>query len=213
MLCLGVLMWLRFGTDSVDAPLGPTMYDDGTYKFLRVQKYDPTVPVSYNQCQPIDVVMNPLGAPPEAEKVLRLAIRDVERATGIEFRYKGRSNLRPTVKRTRGPILVTWTDEEEVASMTDRVAGLGGSGYIAYDGERAYYSTGQIILSADTYDRLHRSGDVDSMRATLDHEFGHVMGLGHVDDENELMAPTRGNVERFGHGDLTGLAILGTQPC
>lgn len=193
-------------------PLHPTMYDDGTYRFLSVQAYDADVPVTYNHCQQLHVVMNPLGAPPEAEDVLQVALDDLHRATGFDLRYDGPSIERPYLGRRSGPILVTWTDESEMPSLTDDVAGRGGSSYTAFSGERAWYATGQVYLSANYFERLHQAGDVSRMRAVLDHEFGHVLGLDHVEDGDELMHPS-GRRLQFGHGDLTGLAILGTQPC
>jgi hypothetical protein len=46
--------------------------------------------------------------------------------------------------------------------------------------------------------------------AVIRHELAHVVGLDHVDDENELMHPVgHPDAVTFGPGDLTGLAELG----
>ncbi|MFT6564751.1 MAG: hypothetical protein ACJAY5_001511, partial [Actinomycetes bacterium] len=42
------------------------------------------------------------------------------------------------------------------------------------------------------------------------HEWGHVVGLDHVDSRNELMFPNlMGNLTDYGSGDKAGLRILG----
>ena len=46
----------------------------------------------------------------------------------------------------------------------------------------------------------------------MDHEFGHVVGLDHVDDPAELIQYNMG-VTAYGPGDLEGMARLGSIPC
>ena len=45
------------------------------------------------------------------------------------------------------------------------------------------------------------------------HELGHLVGLDHVDDPNELMYPRAAERTSYGPGDLKGLALLGAIPC
>jgi predicted Zn-dependent protease len=51
------------------------------------------------------------------------------------------------------------------------------------------------------------------MRAILDHELGHVVGLGHVQDPHELMYDEQLERTTFGPGDLQGLARVGSVAC
>ena len=51
------------------------------------------------------------------------------------------------------------------------------------------------------------------MRAIVQHELGHVLGLDHVDDPGELMYDTSSGRTDFGPGDLEGLARLAGVPC
>ena len=45
------------------------------------------------------------------------------------------------------------------------------------------------------------------------HEFGHVIGLDHVDSPRELMHEGNNDLTSFGPGDLEGLRLLGKGPC
>ena len=50
-------------------------------------------------------------------------------------------------------------------------------------------------------------------RAIILHELGHLIGLDHVDDNDQLMYPRAGDVLDFADGDLTGLSVLGAGAC
>ena len=52
-----------------------------------------------------------------------------------------------------------------------------------------------------------------NLQAIVDHEFGHLVGLDHVDDPGELMAEVNIGRTSYGPGDLEGLARLGAIPC
>ncbi|MCY0725732.1 hypothetical protein OVW19_28745, partial [Klebsiella pneumoniae] len=76
------------------------------------------------------------------------------------------------------------------------------------------YVTGTVTLDAPDLDRLmDRSDGLTQVRAILLHELAHVVGLGHVDDTNELLHPSNSSRIDFGPGDLEGLALLGSGPC
>jgi predicted Zn-dependent protease len=45
------------------------------------------------------------------------------------------------------------------------------------------------------------------------HELGHLVGLAHVDDVNQIMFSRGGQVADYQQGDRVGLGALGKGPC
>ncbi|MGH9164078.1 MAG: matrixin family metalloprotease [Acidimicrobiales bacterium] len=84
------------------------------------------------------------------------------------------------------------------------VGGSGGSRPITDGPGHRRWVTGAVTISASTPRR--------EQKLVLMHELGHVMGLGHVDEPTQIMAPHRQSVTadpRWGAGDLAGLEALG----
>lgn len=202
---------LLVGLGLKDAPLpsSPHTYTDGSYKFIRTQPGNPAEPVGYNPCRTIRVVVNLKGAPSDGRKLVQTAIEHIHVASGLDLRYDGPSSERPGV-RLSGPVLVAWSDPTEVPGLKGHIVGLGGSGSSGgLGGGTQHYSSGQVTLDGPTFARMGRP----DQQAVIDHEFGHVVGLAHVSDRNELMYKENVGLHSFGHGDLTGLALLGKVPC
>ena len=99
---------------------------------------------------------------------------------------------------------------DEVPELEGDVAGIGGSAATALDTRDAHYVTGQVVLDADDFGDIRNP---DEAQAIVDHEFGHLVGLDHVDDPNELMHAEHTGQTSFGPGDLEGLPILGELAC
>ena len=60
---------------------------------------------------------------------------------------------------------------------------------------------------------IHGPHGADDVPSILLHELAHLVGLGHVEDPNQLMFPDAGNAVELGPGDLGGLAELGRGRC
>jgi hypothetical protein len=94
----------------------------------------------------------------------------------------------------------------------------GFAGPVAVDGANAgslRYVTGQVVLDAQQLGELAAGpAGIARARGVLLHELGHLMGLGHVDDPDQLMYPstTMLGVE-FADGDRRGLAAVSGRPC
>ena len=104
-------------------------------------------------------------------------------------------------------------DADEIRSLAGDVAGLGGSGSARDTLGRDYFVTGSIALDTDVFDSPSSGPERDNLQAIVDHEFGHVVGLDHVEDTGELMYESNLGQVDYGPGDLEGMARLGSIPC
>ena len=76
------------------------------------------------------------------------------------------------------------------------------------------YVTGSVVLDQEVFDDLDDDPDAQSVaQGIVDHEFGHLVGLDHVDDPRELMHREQAGMTSYGPGDLEGLARLGSIRC
>ncbi|MFP4234901.1 MAG: hypothetical protein ACLFUG_08235 [Nitriliruptoraceae bacterium] len=182
---------------------------------------DDGLPVRWDPCQPIEVVLAPRGAPPSAAADLDEALRRIEDASGLPLVGTGTTDERPRGDRSPyqpprygerwAPILVAWAAPGESGlPLRDTDRGIALPIAVGPEGDRTFVSA-QVVLNRDRTDLEPGFGDrSDAWGATLIHELLHVLGLDHVDDPEQLMAvfPGSGPVT-FGRGDLKGLAAIG----
>lgn len=212
------------GREAAPEPLGrpAAAPGTGTHAFSEYQD-DGTAPVAYDPCRPLHYVVAAEGAPPGADVLVAEAVARVSAATGLQFVADGTTDeawsaQRPAYQPDRYgdrwvPVLVSWATPDEVPGLGGTVAGLGGSRAVSAGGPWVYV-TGAVTLDAGwTSEVLLSPHGRDAVRAVLVHEFGHVLGLDHVDDPGELMHPTNEGRIDLGPGDLAGLARLGRGAC
>ncbi len=72
-----------------------------------------------------------------------------------------------------------------------------------------------VLLDPESYREISRYAGRASADAVILHEFGHLVGLDHVNDRAQVMYPRSGpgSPTAFQRGDLTGLAALGLGAC
>ena len=186
----------------------------GSFEFLMTQRGSKD-PVGYDPCRVIEVEINPEGAPDDYRELVDTAIQRTGDASGLQFEIVGETDRRDfdlAGEVGRRPVLVAWSDEDEVPELEGDVAGLGGSVAADAGTGRLGYVTGIVVLDTDVFDGVPLF-DSSADQAIIDHEFGHLVGLAHVDDPGELMYDESIGRTTYGPGDLEGLARLGGIDC
>lgn len=208
--------WAGFVDERLaDAP--PIPDGPGQYAFLQTQGDDGD-PVSYDPCRPIRVAVNPDDAPEGWRDLVDTAMAHTGKATGFVFEYVGTTDsteyeVRMPFPRYDQPVLVAWADEDEHDALEGDVAGVGGSVMFELRANLSQYLTGVVVLDEDAFGLLENTGQEDEAQAIMDHEFGHLVGLDHVEDPRQLMYAENIGRTTYGEGDLKGLALLGRAPC
>jgi hypothetical protein len=214
--------------DVAAAPLAqpaPAPSGTGGYRMLELEDDGSGRPVRWDPCRPIHYVVRPDGAPAGGQLAINRAISRVEQITGLRFTFDGataevprsdRPTMSPGLYGNRwSPVLIAWTDPSEYSAMAS-YAGLGGPDTVAgrHAGNRRYV-TGVVLLNRVYLAQAASWADgQDRLDAVVLHEFGHLVGLDHVTDPNQLMykQPTE-HPGGFADGDRRGLALLSDGPC
>jgi len=164
------------------------------------------------------------------------AVNEASRAMGVTFQYVGRVHARVAKnKPARLPgvdIVITYGNASRSgaagygAALAGTTAGVAGvnwteagqrdqitSGYVVIDARDAAAHTSTWQQPFDPRPATQRNPD--PLRALYMHEFGHALGLEHVEDSSQIMYPrvssTRPDI--YGSGDRAGLQALGSQAC
>lgn len=221
------------GHEEHDRPLGrPLKAPAGSGGFAyETTQADGRSPATWDPCRPIHYVTTGT-APAGAHSLLTSALARVSVVTGFQFIDDGQTDEFPLANRPAyqpdryggrwAPLLVAWTNPQQVPELAGKVIGLGGGSSVTARTGRRTIVSGILFLDAPQFAHdlaaagaAQRSEEVRrQLRAVVLHEAGHLLGLAHVADPKQIMYPEAGlQVVDYGPGDLRGLNRLASGAC
>jgi hypothetical protein len=214
------------GYEAAPAPLGTPPAGTGSTAFVLQDVPDGDQPfAAYDPCRPVHYVVRPDHAIPGGETLIREAVAAASAATGLQFVDDGTTTESPADERKAfqpnrygkrwAPVLIAWSTPQETPGLAGDIAGDGGSNYVQAPGQPLVLVAGQIRLDAPDLAGIlsGRPDGAAQVRAVIMHEWGHVLGLDHIDDPGQLMHAENKGLLDFAAGDRAGLALLGSGPC
>ncbi len=181
------------------------------------------MPLSYDRCFAIPYKINHgnVANPTRDQWIADVheAAGVIEAATGIDFVYQGPSTEVPSTNRFDADhVLVAFTTPAVVDDLGSGVLGIGGSVFGALVNsvrlvpEQFWHGFAYMDATAGMAPGFD---DGLSFGQVALHELAHVVGLGHIDNVDEIMNfSVIARSGHFGPGDLHGLALLyRTQSC
>lgn len=194
---------------------------EGFYAFSARQS-DGVTPVAFDPCAAVHYVVRPHADGTDGLDIVREAVAKVAEATGLEFVEEGLTDEKVNFGRAprqlarygpgNAPVLIAWSDPTETPRLAGDTVGLGGGTMQQGALGRLTYMTGAIALDTPSLAAIGaEQGGRERVVAVVMHELGHVMGLGHVRRDGEIMGEAGG--ADFGPGDRAGLAALGSAGC
>jgi hypothetical protein len=176
-------------------------------------------PLRFDPCTKQHYVINPNGAPDGGIKDVHGSVRRLEEATGMDFVYDGISHEpghwdRALVDEQRygkrwSPILVTWVPYDLLFFPDDWTYAAAQPRWTTNSNDELVTVSGTILLNGS---RTQRPGFGQGWTwgHVLMHEWGHIVGLGHISDPQQVMHEwAKPDDGKWGDGDLVGLRAMG----
>ncbi|MDQ3611136.1 MAG: matrixin family metalloprotease [Actinomycetota bacterium] len=206
------------------APPDQTSLVEGQgFRFARHENGDNQA-VTWSPCRPLHYVTRPDNAPAGGSAMIADAVARVSAASSLTFIDDGPTTEGPSEDRSFyqpnrygnrwAPVLVAWATRSEVPDFGVDIAGEAGAAAVTTPSGDMTYVSGVIYLDPIKINDIRLRAGEAAARTVILHEFGHLVGLAHVDDGRQVMFPRgSGTVTDFQQGDRAGLAALGRGPC
>jgi hypothetical protein len=171
--------------------------------------------------------VHPAGRPGRVDMVKR-AVRRLHRATGLHFRYAGRTSYIPQAvpltrrlraremeRRTGVPFVVAWARQGAVAGgstlLDESEAGVGSIIWRYSSISDLRISDAAVVMRRGRTGLRAGFGSGGTAGTLLLHELGHATGLLHVYDPSQVMNPVIGGSSpgTYADGDRRGLQRVG----
>ena len=191
----------------------PLSTPSAPYALLHVDEHGHAA--RWNPCTTIRVRVNHADprAPVDADRLVAVALRRLEAASGLHFEVVGPTTFVPYagtgLRQPDADLVIAWTDAATVPALAGDVAGQGGA---MWSTTKAASRIWHAHLVLDVEDPLAPGfANGRSVGTALLHELGHTVGLTHVDEPTHVMATGLGDmsVPVFQAGDLAGLRRVG----
>lgn len=195
----------------------------GQYSFIA--EHPDGTPVVPDPCRPMHWALNPTNMPAGADATVREAFEFLSKATGLQFVEDAQTTEPPSEQRERvqterygdrvAPVLVAFDEAGQFSALGGDVAAVTLPDMVSTDGPATErIMTGQVIVDTDFITTVMGTGEGQArLRMVLMHEFGHMVGLDHISDTNEVMSPVADGFLYYGSGDQVGLAKAGSGKC
>ena len=216
------------GREEIGRPLGqPTIFSGAISDSFRFSNHQSNGvdPATWSPCRPIHFVIRTANEPIEGPRILAEAFTQLSLATGFVFTNDGFTDEGPTENRPPfqpqrygdkwAPVLIVWATEDEVPDFGTDIVGEATPQHLTSPSGVVTYVSGTVAFDAAAIRRIAQQEGYLAARSIAMHELAHLVGLAHVNDLSQVMAPRHqqhGPTE-YQAGDIAGLARLGSGPC
>ena len=175
----------------------------------------------WDYCKPFTYKINPAGMSDSFKADMDEALARFSAASGLQFVYGGETSITPyqatdwylQTDNTQQTLIIAILDEARVPQLAGTTAGLGGTAWVQQGSKAPRFYIGAVVVDGEA--PVGSGFGSQQIGPLLLHELGHVAGLLHVPDADQVMHPSLviDGPTNYQAGDLAGLARLASFDC